>query len=83
MEAADIHGLIEDAFNAGEVENLVALYEEDAAMATPDGTFKHGRSAIREQWSGFVTLGGTIQMTTQRSSGWSRSHALFQRPPAG
>ena len=34
-------------------------------MATPDGTFVGGRGAIREQWSGFVALGGNIQMTTR------------------
>jgi ketosteroid isomerase-like protein len=44
---------------------LVALYEEDAAMATPDGTFVNGHDAIREQWSGFVALGGNIQLTTR------------------
>ena len=38
MEAEDIHRLVEDAFNAGHAEALVALYEDDAAMATPDGT---------------------------------------------
>jgi uncharacterized protein (TIGR02246 family) len=67
MDAADIHRLVEDAFNAGDVEALVALYEEDAAMATPDGTFVRGRAAIREQWSGFIALGGTIQMMTRHA----------------
>ena len=65
MDAGDIHRLVEDAFNAGDTDALVALYEEDAAMATPDGTFVYGRDAIREQWSGFVALGGNIQMTTR------------------
>jgi uncharacterized protein (TIGR02246 family) len=64
MVAEDIHSLVEDAFNAGDTDALVALYEEDAAMATPDGTFVNGRHAIREQRSGFVALGGNIQMTT-------------------
>jgi uncharacterized protein (TIGR02246 family) len=65
MDAGDIHRLVQDAFNAGDTDALVALYEEDAAMATPDGTFVNGRDAIREQWSGFVALGGNIQMTTR------------------
>jgi uncharacterized protein (TIGR02246 family) len=64
-EAGDIHRSVEAAFNAGDTEALVDLYEEDAAMATPDGTFVDGRDAIREQWSGFVALGGNIQMTTR------------------
>src|ERR1700677_5338077 len=53
-----------DAFNAGDTDALVALYE-DAAMATPDGTFVNGRDPIREQCSGSVTLAGDIQMTTR------------------
>jgi ketosteroid isomerase-like protein len=65
MDARDIHRLVEGAFNAGNTDALVALYEEDAAMATPDGTFVNGLDAIREQWSGFVALGGNIQMTTR------------------
>lgn len=65
MEPAEIHRLVESAFNAGDADALVALYEEDAAMAAPDGSFVHGQAAIREQWSGFVALGGTIQMETR------------------
>jgi ketosteroid isomerase-like protein len=65
MNAGDIHRLVEDAFNAGDTDALVALYEADAAMATPDGTFVIGLDAIREQWSGFVALGGSIQMMTR------------------
>ena len=64
-EVGDIHRSVEEAFNAGDTEALVDLYEEDAAMATPDGTFVNGRDGIREQWSGFVALGGNIQMTTR------------------
>src|SRR5271163_2085336 len=65
MNPSDIHRLVEEAFNAGDPDALVALYEEDAAMATPDGTFVNGRDAIREQWSGFVALGGSIHMSTR------------------
>jgi uncharacterized protein (TIGR02246 family) len=68
MDAADIHRSVEDAFNAGDAEALVALYEEDAAMATPDGTFVRGHNAIREQWSGFIALGGTIHMVTRHAA---------------
>jgi uncharacterized protein (TIGR02246 family) len=67
MDAADIHRLVQDAFNAGDDQALVALYEEDAAMATPNGDFVRGRAAIREQWSGFIALGGTIRMVTRHA----------------
>jgi uncharacterized protein (TIGR02246 family) len=65
MEARDIHLAVEEAFNAGDTDALVDLYEEDATMAAPDGTFVNGRDAIRGQWSGFVALGGNIRMTTR------------------
>ena len=67
MDPAEIHRSVENAFTAGDADALVALYEEDAAMATPDGTFVRGRDAIREQWSGFVALGGRIQMVTRHA----------------
>lgn len=67
MKAEDIHRFVEEAFNAADADALVALYEEDAAMATPDGTFVRGHLAIREQWSGFIALGGTIQMVTRHA----------------
>jgi hypothetical protein len=34
MRAGDLHGLVQDAFNRGDVDALVALYEDDAIMAT-------------------------------------------------
>jgi hypothetical protein len=37
MEPADIHGEVERAFNAGDADGLVALYESDARMVNPDG----------------------------------------------
>jgi uncharacterized protein (TIGR02246 family) len=68
MRAGDLHGLVEAAFNDGDVEALVALYEPDAAMATPEGAFVYGHDAIREQWAGFIALGGTISMTTRHAA---------------
>ena len=65
MEPQDLHRRVEDAFNAGDVEALVALYEDDARMVRDDGTTAEGTDAIRENWAGFVGLGGHIAMTTR------------------
>jgi ketosteroid isomerase-like protein len=65
MVPADLHRRVQDAFNAGDVDALVSLYEDDAGMATPDGTYVRGLDAIRGQWAGFVALGGTIIMVTR------------------
>jgi ketosteroid isomerase-like protein len=37
-------------YNAGDVEGLVNLYDEDATLVRPSGTFE-GRAAIRDAWS--------------------------------
>jgi uncharacterized protein (TIGR02246 family) len=65
MEPGDLHREVETAFNAGDVDALVALYDDDAAMATPEGEFVRGKDAIRDQWAGFIALGGRIEMTTR------------------
>ena len=65
MEPQDLHRQVEDAFNAGDVDALVALYEPDARMLRDDGTAAEGLDAIREIWAGFVALGGRIAMTTR------------------
>ena len=65
MEPTDIHGQVERAFNAGDADGLVALYEPDARMVNPDGSFAIGHDAIRQIWAGFISLGGQITMTTR------------------
>jgi uncharacterized protein (TIGR02246 family) len=67
MDARELHRLVQEAFNAGDADALVALYEEDAAMATPDGDFVRGQEAIRQQWAGFVALGGAITLITRHA----------------
>jgi uncharacterized protein (TIGR02246 family) len=36
-----------EAYNAGDVEKIVALYEEDAVLMPPHAPVAHGRAAIR------------------------------------
>lgn len=67
MQPGDLHQLVQDAFNAGDADALVALYESDVVMATPEGDVVKGRDAIREQWAGFIALGGTITLETQHA----------------
>jgi uncharacterized protein (TIGR02246 family) len=65
MDAVELHARVERAFNAGDVDALVALYDDDAQMVRDDGTVAVGLDAIREIWSGFVAMGGQIAMTTR------------------
>ena len=63
--AADIHRRVEDAFNAGDVDGLVALYESDARMVGPDGAEAVGVDAIRQVWTDLVAMGGRMTLTTK------------------
>ncbi len=65
VTADELHRQVEDAFNRGDVDALVALYEPGACMVKDDGSVATGTDAIREIWSGFVALGGRIEMTTR------------------
>lgn len=68
MEPADLHKRVQEAFNSGDVEALVALYEPDARMATPEGEFVTGLDAIRNQWAGFIALGGRLTLETRHAA---------------
>lgn len=65
MEPGDIHERVETAFNTGDADALVDLYEQDARMVNPDGSVAVGHEAIREIWAGFIALGGRITLTTR------------------
>jgi ketosteroid isomerase-like protein len=57
-EPEQIHGLCEQAFNAGDLEALVALYEPDAALIPQPGTMAEGTAAIRDSLRWFPDRGG-------------------------
>ena len=49
----DCDRLFMEAFNTGDLESLVSLYEEDAAFVEQGGGVARGRAAIREIMRGF------------------------------
>jgi uncharacterized protein (TIGR02246 family) len=60
----DVHSQFEKAFNAGDVEALVALYEADARLVPQPGQVITGQAAIREALQGFLSLKGRIKLET-------------------
>jgi ketosteroid isomerase-like protein len=58
-----IHAKVESAFNAGDLEGLVALYETDALMVTPEGDAT-GLDAIRGNWERLLALEATMTLST-------------------
>ena len=64
-EPEQIHGLFEQAFNAGDIESLIALYEPDAALIPQPGTVAEGTAAIRDSLQWFLDRGGQITLDTK------------------
>lgn len=62
--AVDIHAVVEAAFNAGDLDGLMALYEPEACMAGMGGDVARGSDAVREAWTGVLAMGGTMTLTT-------------------
>jgi len=56
-EPEQIHGRFEQAFNAGDIEALVALYEPDAALVPQPGAIAEGSAAISESLRWFLDRG--------------------------
>jgi uncharacterized protein (TIGR02246 family) len=63
-EPEQIHGLFEQAFNAGDLEALMALYEPDAALIPQPGVVAEGTDAIRESLTWFLDRRGQITLNT-------------------
>jgi uncharacterized protein (TIGR02246 family) len=60
-----IHGLFEQAFNDGDLEALMALYEPDAALIPQPGTVVEGTAAIRDALRWFLDRRGRITLDTK------------------
>jgi ketosteroid isomerase-like protein len=57
----DLNDLYNEAFRAGDIERLLALYEPDSVLApTPDARIR-GRLAIRERLSRLLVLKGELR----------------------
>jgi uncharacterized protein (TIGR02246 family) len=60
-----IHRLFEEAFNAGDLDALMELYESDAALIAQPGSVAHGREQARAALQGFLALKGRITLDTK------------------
>ena len=61
----DIHKLFTAAFNSGNLEALMALYEPDAQLVPQPGQVITGHEAIRQALQQFLALKGAMQITTR------------------
>jgi uncharacterized protein (TIGR02246 family) len=64
-QPAELHALFVDAFNRGDVDALLALYEPDAVFITAPGEHVRGPDEIRAAIEGLLSLGGALRITTR------------------
>ena len=64
LDLKDLHRYFAEKLNAGSVDALVDLYEDNATMVTGPGTWVSGKPAIREILLGFLALKPTIRIET-------------------
>jgi ketosteroid isomerase-like protein len=62
-EPQELHRLFVKAFNAGDLEGLLALYEPEAVLATAAGPAR-GSAGLREAYRGFLEPGAAIRLET-------------------
>ena len=60
-----IHREFESAFNTGDMDGLLALYEPDAALIAQPGALAQGLDEIKAALQAFLDLGGTITLDTK------------------
>jgi uncharacterized protein (TIGR02246 family) len=61
----EMHAAFEAAFNARDLDALIALYEEGAAITPQPGQVVAGHAGIREALAAFLGLNGAIRMVTK------------------
>ena len=59
-----IHAAFAEAYNAGKIEDLIALYEPDAILIPQPGQQVVGHSGIREALTVFLNLKGRMEIET-------------------
>ena len=82
----EVHALFIDAFNRGDVEALVALYEPNAILVTGGGTVT-GHEAIRETYQQLLAGGARMDLETravvESAEGLAALHASWTYHRAG
>lgn len=65
MTPEQIHRLFEDAFNDGDIDNLMLLYEPDAVLVPQPGSVATGTEQVRAALQGYLALNGRITLDTK------------------
>src|SRR5262245_36958551 len=82
----EIHAAFEKAFNAGDLDGVVALYEKDAILVTEANRTITGQSAIREAYRGYLAVRTSMTLETvaaYESGGLALLHGRWSRKGKG
>ena len=60
----DLHKAFVTAFNSGNVEAVLALYEPEASLVPQPGMVTQGRASIRQALQQFLAVRGTMRIET-------------------
>ncbi len=52
--------------NAGDLDALLPLYENEAAFATAPGSLAHGAPGVRDALRGFISMNGKLDLEVTR-----------------
>lgn len=66
LEPEDLSRFLVERVNAGDVDGVVALYDEDAVLVLPDGNRAVGRDAIRASFEPLVASRARLTLGRQR-----------------
>lgn len=62
----EVASLLGQAFNAGDLESILALYEPEAAFVAQPGETVTGTEALRETFGGFLALKPTFELEVKK-----------------
>ena len=60
----ELHASLAEAFNTGDLEKILALYEHEATLVPRPGKAVSGRQEIAEALQGFLGIPGKMQIDT-------------------
>ena len=80
--AEEVHAVLRDAFNCGDIHALVAIYENDATLLVPaGGRSAHGHDEIRAMMAPVLAarprMSGTVDKTLV-GDGWALTHTRWE-----
>ena len=81
----EVNSLFAEALHAGDLDSLVALYEEAAILVPQPGQIATGKNEIRQALGGFIALKPTMKVEVYRvfqTGGIALTHSDWQGVPA-